>query len=77
MAPIGRAAGGTPPRRVRARAASTGIHLNAFTRQPFALVAAADAWTVVLSHEVLEMLADPWGNHLIAARTPDATANSG
>jgi hypothetical protein len=47
-----------------------GIHLNALTRQPFALVEADDAWTVVLSHEVLEMLADPWGNHLIAAAHP-------
>ena len=48
---------------LRARAAQ-GIHLNAFTRQPFALVAASDTWTVSLSHEVLEMLADPFGNRL-------------
>lgn len=47
-----------------------GIHLNALTRQPFALVRASDAWTVALSHEVLEMLADPSGNHLIAAAHP-------
>jgi hypothetical protein len=47
-----------------------GIHMNALTRQPFALVRATEAWTVVLSHEVLEMLADPSGNHLIAARHP-------
>jgi hypothetical protein len=47
-----------------------GIHLNALTRQPFALVEADEAWTVVLSHEVLEMLADPWGNHIIAAAHP-------
>jgi hypothetical protein len=47
-----------------------GVHLNSFTRQPFALVSASDAWTVVLSHEVLELLADPWGNHLIAAAHP-------
>jgi hypothetical protein len=44
-----------------------GVHLNAFTRQPFALVAASDAWTVTLSHEILEMLADPYGNRLVAA----------
>jgi hypothetical protein len=44
-----------------------GVHLNAFTRQPFALVQASDAWTVTLSHEILEMLADPYGNRLIAA----------
>src|SRR4051812_7255736 len=47
-----------------------GIHLNALTRQPFALVSALDAWTVVLSHEVLELLADPWGNQLVAAPHP-------
>ncbi len=47
-----------------------GIHLNAFTRQPFALVAASDTWTVSLSHELLELLADPFGNRLIAAAHP-------
>jgi hypothetical protein len=47
-----------------------GIHLNALTRQPFALVSASDAWTVVLSHEVLELLADPYGNHVVAAAHP-------
>ena len=66
---------GEEPRRTAARPRSSadsvaGIHLNALTRQPFALVAADDAWTVVLSHEVLEMLADPSGNHLIAAPHP-------
>ena len=44
-----------------------GVHLNEFTRQPFALVEASGAWTVTLSHEVLEMIADPFGNRLIAA----------
>jgi hypothetical protein len=44
-----------------------GVHLNQFTRQPFALVEATGAWTVTLSHEVLEMIADPFGNRLIAA----------
>jgi hypothetical protein len=52
------------------RDAMMGIHLNALTRQPFALVKATDAWTVVLSHEVLEMLADPSGNRLVAATHP-------
>jgi hypothetical protein len=47
-----------------------GLHLNAFTRQPFALVAASDAWSVTLSHEVLEMITDPFGNRLIAAAHP-------
>jgi hypothetical protein len=48
----------------------TGLHLNAFTRQPFALVEASDAWSVTISHEVLEMVADPYGNRLIAAANP-------
>jgi hypothetical protein len=47
-----------------------GLHLNAFTRQPFALVAASEGWSVTLSHEVLEMIADPFGNRLIAAAHP-------
>jgi hypothetical protein len=47
-----------------------GLHLNAFTRQPFALVAVSDGWSVTLSHEVLEMIADPFGNRLIAAAHP-------
>jgi hypothetical protein len=47
-----------------------GIHLNALTRQPFALVSANGAWTVVLSHEVIEMLCDPWGNRLVAGPHP-------
>jgi hypothetical protein len=47
-----------------------GIHLNAFTRQPFALVALSDAWSVTVSHETLEMLADPFGNRLVAGPHP-------
>jgi hypothetical protein len=48
----------------------TGIHLNAFTRQPFAVIALTDVWTVATSHEILELIADPYGNRLIAARHP-------
>jgi len=47
-----------------------GVHLSAFTRQPFALVAASDTWTVTMSHEVLEMVADPYGNRLKAGAQP-------
>src|SRR4051812_37292130 len=47
-----------------------GIPLNAFTRQPFALVAFADGWSVAVSHEILEILADPSGNRLVAAAHP-------
>ena len=48
----------------------TGIHHNTFTRQPFALVAATDTWPVAASHELLEMLADKYGNRLVAAAHP-------
>jgi hypothetical protein len=48
----------------------SGLHLNTFTREPFALVEASDIWSVTLSHEILEMIADPFGNHLIAAAHP-------
>jgi hypothetical protein len=44
--------------------------MNSFTRQPFALVAANDTWSVTLSHETLEMITDPFGNRLIAAAHP-------
>ena len=48
----------------------TGLHLNTFTRQPFALVQASDVWSVTLSHEIIEMIIDPFGNRLIAAAHP-------
>jgi hypothetical protein len=48
----------------------SGLHLNAFTREPFALVSSEDAWSVTLSHEVMEMIADPFGNRLVAAAHP-------
>ena len=44
--------------------------MNSFTRQPFALVAANDTWSVTLSHETLEMVTDPFGNRLVAAAHP-------
>jgi hypothetical protein len=47
-----------------------GLHLNAFTREPFALVSSEGVWSVTLSHEVIEMITDPFGNRLIAAAHP-------
>jgi hypothetical protein len=32
--------------------------------QPFALVQAGTDWSVTASHEIVEMLGDPWGNRL-------------
>jgi hypothetical protein len=45
-----------------------GLHLNAYTRQPFALVAVAEGWPVIASHEVCELLVDPFGSTLRAGR---------
>jgi hypothetical protein len=47
-----------------------GMHTSSFTREPFALVKVSDSWSVTLSHEVLELIADPFGNRLIAAAHP-------
>jgi hypothetical protein len=38
--------------------------------QPFSLVQADEGWTLTSSHEVLEMLADPFGNRTIAGSPP-------
>jgi hypothetical protein len=40
-----------------------GVHLTQH-RQPYALVEIGDGWTVAASHECLEMLVDPSGNHV-------------
>jgi len=42
-----------------------GVHLDK-DNQPFALVAFTDSWPLTASHETLEMLADPFGNRLVA-----------
>jgi len=38
--------------------------------QPEAFVMATDDWPATASHELLEMLADPWGNRLHSGRLP-------
>jgi len=40
-----------------------GVHLTKH-KQPYAMVELGDGWTVAASHECLEMLVDPSGNHL-------------
>jgi hypothetical protein len=45
---------------------AAGIHLDD-QGQPFALVQYSPSWSLTTSHEVLEMLADPFGNTLRAA----------
>src|SRR5947209_5558695 len=47
-----------------------GVHLT-HDNQPYALVDFTPDWTVTASHECLEMLADPFGNRLVAGDSPD------
>jgi hypothetical protein len=35
--------------------------------EPYALVRLTDDWSLTVSHEMLELLADPWGRHLATA----------
>jgi hypothetical protein len=46
--------------------ADTGFHKTQ-DNQPYALVLFTDDWSIAASHEVLEMLADPSGDHLVAS----------
>jgi hypothetical protein len=46
-----------------------GIHLDE-RGQPFALVQYSPTWSLTVSHEVLEMIVDPWGNRLIPGGSP-------
>lgn len=48
---------------------AAGIHQDR-NGQPFALVQYSPAWSMTASHEMLEMLADPWGNRVMAGRSP-------
>ncbi|MCW3818986.1 hypothetical protein ONA91_31570 [Micromonospora sp. DR5-3] len=48
---------------------AAGIHIDK-DGQPFSLVQYSDSWSLTASHEMLEMLADPWGNRLVAGQSP-------
>jgi hypothetical protein len=37
--------------------------------QPFALIEMSDSWSLTASHEMLEMVADPWGSRLVPGRS--------
>lgn len=41
--------------------------------QPYALVAAGHSWSLIASHEMLEMLVDPFGNRLVAGESAVST----
>jgi hypothetical protein len=47
---------------------AAGIHLDDHG-QPFALITFGDSWSLTASHEMLEMLADPFGNRLIPGQS--------
>jgi hypothetical protein len=44
---------------------AAGIHLDK-DGQPYALITSGEGWELTASHETLEMLADPFGNRVIA-----------
>jgi hypothetical protein len=48
---------------------AAGVHLDK-DGQPFALITMSDSWSLTASHEMLEMLADPFGNRLVPGRSP-------
>jgi hypothetical protein len=48
---------------------AAGVHEDK-NGQPFALVQFDDAWSLTASHETLEMLADPFGNRVVAGKSP-------
>ncbi len=48
---------------------AAGIHLDQ-DGQPFALISSGDEWSLTASHECLEMLADPFGDRLVAGDSP-------
>ena len=47
----------------------SGVHEDK-NGQPFALVQFSSEWSLTSSHETLEMLADPFGNRLVAGKSP-------
>jgi hypothetical protein len=48
---------------------AAGIHLDK-DGQPFALITMSDSWSLTASHELLEMLADPFGNRVVPGQSP-------
>jgi hypothetical protein len=51
------------------RPGAAGIHEDK-NGQPFALIAMSDSWSLTASHEMLEMLADPFGKRIIPGESP-------
>jgi hypothetical protein len=51
------------------RPGASGIHEDK-NGQPFALIEMSDSWSLTASHEMLEMLADPFGKRVIPGPSP-------
>ncbi|HEX6521966.1 MAG TPA: hypothetical protein VF070_18460 [Streptosporangiaceae bacterium] len=54
-------------------AGAGGVHLDK-NGQPYAIVGATPDWTVAASHELLEMLVDPYGKKLVTGPSIDPAA---
>ena len=50
-----------------------GYHWMTGSNQPYAVVLNGAGWTVATSHEIIEMLIDPFGNRLQSARSIELT----
>jgi len=48
---------------------AAGVHEDR-NGQPFALIEMSDSWSLTASHEMLEMLADPFGKRVIPGKSP-------
>jgi hypothetical protein len=51
-----------------------GVHLDDATGRPYALILPGIDWSVTASHELLEMLVDPYGGRLVTAPSIDPAA---
>jgi hypothetical protein len=49
---------------------AAGIHLNEQDNSPYALVLFGPTWSLTASHEMMEMLADPWGSRTVPGQSP-------
>ncbi len=48
---------------------AAGVHEDR-NGQPFALIAMSDSWSLTASHEMVEMLADPFGKRVVSGQSP-------
>jgi hypothetical protein len=48
---------------------AAGVHMDK-NGQPFALIQMSDSWSLTASHEMLEMLVDPFGNRVVPGQSP-------